>query len=96
MKVQGRLPLGANRLLEALVLLGWLGLSGVVFVIGMALADRQNEGVGVMASCAGGDLIARHITGAPLPDYATAFMLSRYQDPEYISHLDRWGDGGQL
>jgi len=54
------------------------------------------SGFGVMASCAGGDLIARHITGAPLPDYAPAFMLSRYQDPEYISHLDRWGDGGQL
>jgi glycine/D-amino acid oxidase-like deaminating enzyme len=54
------------------------------------------SGFGVMASCAGGELIARHITGAPLPDYAPAFLLSRYQDPEYISLLDRWGDGGQL
>jgi glycine/D-amino acid oxidase-like deaminating enzyme len=54
------------------------------------------SGFGVMASCAGGELIARHITGAPLPDYAPAFLLSRYQDPEYISLIDRWGDGGQL
>jgi hypothetical protein len=49
-----------------------------------------------MASCAGGELIARHITGALLPDYAPAFLLSRYQDREYINLLDRWGDGGQL
>lgn len=54
------------------------------------------SGFGVMASCAGGELIARHITGGPLPDYAPAFLLSRYQDDEYISLLDRWGDGGQL
>jgi glycine/D-amino acid oxidase-like deaminating enzyme len=54
------------------------------------------SGFGVMASCAGGELIARHITNAPLPDYAPAFLLSRYQNPEYISQIDRWGDGGQL
>ena len=40
------------------------------------------SGFGVMGSCAGGELIARHITGAPLPDYAPAFLLSRYQKPE--------------
>jgi len=33
---------------------------------------------------------------APLPDYAPAFLLSRYQDPAYAALLDRWGDGGQL
>jgi glycine/D-amino acid oxidase-like deaminating enzyme len=54
------------------------------------------SGFGVMASCAGGELIARHVTNAPLPDYAPAFLLSRYQNPEYISQIDRWGDGGQL
>jgi glycine/D-amino acid oxidase-like deaminating enzyme len=54
------------------------------------------SGFGVMASCAGGELIARHITGAPLPDYAPAFLLSRYQDRKYIDLLDKWGDGGQL
>jgi glycine/D-amino acid oxidase-like deaminating enzyme len=54
------------------------------------------SGFGVMAACAGGELIARHITEAPLPDYAPAFLLSRYQDPAYGALLERWGDGGQL
>jgi glycine/D-amino acid oxidase-like deaminating enzyme len=54
------------------------------------------SGFGVMAACAGGDLVARHVLGAALPDYAPAFMLSRYEDPAYCALLDRWGDGGQL
>lgn len=54
------------------------------------------SGFGVMASCAGGDLIARHVLEAALPDYAPAFMLSRYDDPAHCALLDRWGDGGQL
>jgi glycine/D-amino acid oxidase-like deaminating enzyme len=61
-----------------------------------AYVSSAYSGFGVMASCAGGDLIARHITGAALPDYAPAFLLSRYQDPEYCALLDAWGDGGQL
>jgi glycine/D-amino acid oxidase-like deaminating enzyme len=54
------------------------------------------SGFGVMASCAGGELIARHVTGGALPDYASAFVPSRYQDAEYSALLDTWGDGGQL
>jgi glycine/D-amino acid oxidase-like deaminating enzyme len=54
------------------------------------------SGFGVMASCAGGELLARHIAEGALPDYAPAFLLSRYQDPEYCTLLDNWGDGGQL
>jgi glycine/D-amino acid oxidase-like deaminating enzyme len=54
------------------------------------------SGFGVMASCAGGELLARHITGGPLPDYAPAFLLSRYQVADYRALLDIWGDGGQL
>lgn len=54
------------------------------------------SGFGIMASCAGGELLARHITGGPLPDYAPAFLLSRYQDAEYSALLAKWGDGGQL
>ena len=54
------------------------------------------SGFGVMASCGSGDLVARHIAGAVLPDYAPAFLLSRYQDPGYRALLDTWGDGGQL
>jgi len=54
------------------------------------------SGFGVMASCAAGELIARHIMQGELPDYAPAFLLSRYQDAEYRASLDTWGDGGQL
>ena len=61
-----------------------------------AYVSGAYSGFGVMASCAGGELIARHVTGAPLPDYAPAFLLSRYQDAAYCALLDRWGDGGQL
>jgi glycine/D-amino acid oxidase-like deaminating enzyme len=54
------------------------------------------SGFGIMAACAGGDLIARHVLEARLPDYAPAFLLSRYEDPAYGALLERWGDGGQL
>jgi glycine/D-amino acid oxidase-like deaminating enzyme len=54
------------------------------------------SGFGVMASCASGELVARHVTGGALPDYAPAFALSRYQDPDYRALLDGWGDDGQL
>jgi len=54
------------------------------------------SGFGVMASCGAGELIARHVTGGALPDYAPAFLLSRYQDPDYRALLENWGDGGQL
>jgi glycine/D-amino acid oxidase-like deaminating enzyme len=54
------------------------------------------SGFGIMASCAAGELIARHICERPLPDYAPAFALSRYEDPAYRGLLDNWGDGGQL
>jgi glycine/D-amino acid oxidase-like deaminating enzyme len=54
------------------------------------------SGFGVMASCAGGELIAQHISETALPDYASAFLLSRYQDETYQALLTQWGDGGQL
>jgi glycine/D-amino acid oxidase-like deaminating enzyme len=54
------------------------------------------SGFGVMASCAGGELLARHIAQRALPDYAPSFLISRYQDVEYCALLDNWGDGGQL
>ena len=54
------------------------------------------SGFGVMASCAGGELLARHISQRALPDYAPAFLLSRYQHAGYCTLLDNWGDGGQL
>jgi len=54
------------------------------------------SGFGIMASCAGGELIACHVLGAELPAYAPAFSLARYQDPAYQALLDNWGDDGQL
>lgn len=54
------------------------------------------SGFGQMAAMAAGELLAAHLTGAPLPDYAPAFDLSRYQDPEYLKLLENWGDSGQL
>lgn len=53
-------------------------------------------GFGIMASCGSGELIAQHIASTALPDYAPAFELSRYQDPDYQALLHGWGDGGQL
>lgn len=54
------------------------------------------SGYGIMASCAAGELLAAHLTGSPLPSYAPAFTLKRYQDPEYQKLLEKWGDTGQL
>jgi glycine/D-amino acid oxidase-like deaminating enzyme len=53
-------------------------------------------GFGIMAACASGELLARHIMRGTLPDYAPAFLLARYRDPEYRALLTTWGDGGQL
>ncbi|MCB9435194.1 MAG: FAD-binding oxidoreductase [Ardenticatenaceae bacterium] len=47
------------------------------------------SGFGIMASQAGADLLAAHITGSPLPDYAPAFLLSRYDDPDYVVAIDK-------
>jgi len=49
-----------------------------------------------MASAAAGELVASHIMETPLPPYAGAFLLSRYDDPRYRAALETWGDGGQL
>jgi len=54
------------------------------------------SGYGLMASCAGGELLAAHVTGHPKPPYAPAFQLSRYDDPAYSQRLDDWGSTGQL
>ncbi len=54
------------------------------------------SGFGIMASCAGGELVARHVVEGPLPDYAPAFLPSRYQDPVYAALLETWGEDGQL
>jgi glycine/D-amino acid oxidase-like deaminating enzyme len=54
------------------------------------------SGYGLMAACAAGELLAAHIAGGPLPSYAPAFALARYDDPEYRELLEEWPDTGQL
>lgn len=55
------------------------------------------SGYGIMASQAGGELIAAHIAGTERPPYAPAFLLSRYEDPAYQKRLANWSaTSGQL
>jgi glycine/D-amino acid oxidase-like deaminating enzyme len=54
------------------------------------------SGFGLMASQAAAELLAAHLTGDALPDYAPAFSLTRYDDPTYVALLDEWGPQGQL
>jgi len=54
------------------------------------------SGFGMMASPAAGELLAKHITGAELPEHASWFLLERYDDPEYQKLLEDWGSSGQL
>jgi glycine/D-amino acid oxidase-like deaminating enzyme len=54
------------------------------------------SGYGMMASNGAADLLADYIAERPLPHYAPAFRLDRYEDPEYVKRLESWGDSGQL
>jgi glycine/D-amino acid oxidase-like deaminating enzyme len=54
------------------------------------------SGYGMMSSNGAADLLADYIAERPLPHYAPAFHLDRYQDPAYRKLLDNWGDSGQL
>jgi glycine/D-amino acid oxidase-like deaminating enzyme len=54
------------------------------------------SGYGLMASAAVGELVAAHVTGQSLPDYAPAFSIGRYNDPIYQQWLEHWQPTGQL
>ena len=54
------------------------------------------SGYGLMASNGAADLLADHIAERPLPPYAPAFRLERYDDPAYRELLEDRGDSGQL
>ena len=70
-------------------------LIGPLSVKGAYIAGALS-GFGVMASAGVGDLLAAHITGGPLPSYASAFRLERYEDPVYRELLANWPTTGQL
>jgi glycine/D-amino acid oxidase-like deaminating enzyme len=61
-----------------------------------AYAYGALSGYGIMAACAAGELIARHITGGDMPSYSPAFLPQRYQDPAYQQKLENWGEDYQL
>jgi sarcosine oxidase, subunit beta len=55
------------------------------------------SGYGIMAAMAAGELLAGHVTGSALPEYAAAFLLSRYDDAAYQQLLAGWdATAGQL
>ena len=54
------------------------------------------SGYGMMSSNGAADLLADYIAERPLPAYAPAFHLDRYDDPTYQKLLDNWGNSGQL
>jgi glycine/D-amino acid oxidase-like deaminating enzyme len=56
-----------------------------------AYVTSAYSGFGIMAGCAGGELVAAHVTGSPLPDYAPVFALARYDDPAYRKRIEAWG-----
>ena len=70
-------------------LVGPLGVDGA-FVVGAF------SGFGVMAAAAAGELASMHVMGADLPDYATAFVLSRYDDPAYLAEINQITNTGQI
>ena len=70
-------------------LIGPLAVEGAYIIGGLG-------GFGMMASCGASDLLAKHIAGVELPGYAPAFLLSRYEDPNYQELLRQWGASGQL
>ncbi len=54
------------------------------------------SGYGIMSCCAAGELLAAHMSGSTLPDYASAFLPSRYADTEYVESLSLVDNSGQL
>lgn len=54
------------------------------------------SGFGIMSAMGAGELLAAHVRGAPLPSYADAFALARYDDPAYCAKLDGLAASGQI
>jgi glycine/D-amino acid oxidase-like deaminating enzyme len=55
------------------------------------------SGYGVMGAQAAGELLAAHVTRTSLPDYATAFVYNRFDDPAYCARVEQWDAAmGQL
>ena len=54
------------------------------------------SGTGIMSAHASADLLAGHVMHEPLPDYAAAFLPSRFDDASYVERVKQWSLTGQL
>ncbi|OED41469.1 hypothetical protein AB833_09605 [Chromatiales bacterium (ex Bugula neritina AB1)] len=54
------------------------------------------SGYGIMASYAGGELLASHVLGRSLPGYAEAFAPERFNDPAYQRKISGFNASGQI
>jgi sarcosine oxidase, subunit beta len=54
------------------------------------------SGFGVMVACGAADLVASHVSGSALPEYAPDFLLSRYDVPGYLESIGSGAPSGQL
>ena len=54
------------------------------------------SGFGIMTACAGGELLAKHVTGDALPSYAPALSPARFDDPRYLDAFEGAADAGQM
>ena len=59
-----------------------------------AYVNAAYSGFGIMGACAGGELLAAHVRGTPLPAHAAAFHPARFDDPGYLDAFA--GATGQL
>ena len=78
-----------TKTLENRPLVGPLPVEGA-YVIGAV------SGYGIMSAPATGELLARHVVGDVLPEYASSLAPSRYKDPEYMKQLETMGNSGEL
>ena len=61
-----------------------------------AFVNCAFSGYGLMAAPAAGELLAAHILGHRLPEWARAFTLDRYSRADYQALLEHWGSTRQL
>ena len=55
------------------------------------------SGFGMQSASALGELVSLHVANETLPEYADAFRLSRYQDPDYVRALEQFdASSGQI
>ena len=61
-----------------------------------AWVNAAYSGFGIMAACAGGELLAAHVCETPLPAWAPALLPARFDDPGYLDAFADAGAAGQL